>query len=80
MIGQPDQVWGQVVCALVRLKQETTLTQDELVEFCQGKLARFKIPKHVIFVDRPLPRTAAGKVILEAVRDLLTASAGKQSK
>jgi acyl-CoA synthetase (AMP-forming)/AMP-acid ligase II len=74
VIGQPDQVWGQLVCAVVRLKERETLTHHELVEFCQGKLAHFKIPKRVIFVDQPLPRNAAGKVILEAMRNLLNAS------
>jgi acyl-CoA synthetase (AMP-forming)/AMP-acid ligase II len=61
VIGQPDEVWGQTVCALVRLKQGETSTRDELGEFCQGKLARFKIPKRVIFVDRPLPEMTTAK-------------------
>jgi acyl-CoA synthetase (AMP-forming)/AMP-acid ligase II len=78
VIGQPDEVWGQTVCALVRLKRGKTSTPDELAEFCQGKLARCKIPKRVIFVDRPLPRNDIGKVILEDLKDLLNASPVKQ--
>ena len=52
----------------VVLKEENTLTESELIDFCQGKLARYKIPKSVVFTDS-LPRTAAGKVLKRQLRE-----------
>ncbi len=61
LIGVPDAKWGEVGRAVVVLKQNTRATEDELLEFCRTRLARYKIPKSVVFVDA-LPKTGAGKV------------------
>jgi acyl-CoA synthetase (AMP-forming)/AMP-acid ligase II len=55
--------------ALVVLKEGQALKEAEIVDFCQGKLAKYKIPKSVIFVDA-LPRTAAGKVLKRELREM----------
>jgi fatty-acyl-CoA synthase len=62
VIGIPHPKWQEVGKAIVVLKEGHTLTEEEVIKFCQGKLARFKIPKSVAFTDQ-LPRTAAGKVL-----------------
>ena len=67
VIGVPHPKWQEVGKAIVVVKAEHTLTEDEIVEFCQDKLARFKIPKSAVFVD-VLPRTAAGKVLKRELR------------
>jgi len=61
LIGEPDDQWGEVPVAVVVLEEGATLVVDELREFCEGKLGRFKHPKAVRQVDS-LPRTALGKV------------------
>jgi fatty-acyl-CoA synthase len=61
LIGVPDPKWGQVGGAIVILKDGACLTAEELIAFCQSRLARYKIPKSVVFVDT-LPKTAAGKI------------------
>ncbi len=61
VIGVPDEKWGEVGRALVVLKPGVTLTAEELFAFCQTRLAKFKIPKTVVFVDS-LPKTAAAKI------------------
>ena len=61
LIGQPDEKWGEVGLMIVVLKPGQTTTQDELKAFCQGRLARFKIPKQVVFADT-LPYSPYGKV------------------
>lgn len=61
LIGKPDDKWGEVGLMIVVLKPEQTTTQEELRTFCDGKLARFKIPKEVIFTDA-LPYSPYGKV------------------
>jgi hypothetical protein len=48
--------------------RRATAGEQEVIDFCQGKLARYKIPKSVVFVDKPLPRTAAGKVLKRELR------------
>jgi fatty-acyl-CoA synthase len=67
VIGVPHPKWQEVGKAVVVLKQGQTLTEEEVLDFCQGKLARYKIPKSVVFVDS-LPRTAAGKVLKRELR------------
>jgi fatty-acyl-CoA synthase len=69
LIGLPDTKWGEVGCAVVVVKPGATLTADELIGFCQTRLARFKIPKSVKFMDA-LPKTAAGKIDKKLLADL----------
>jgi len=61
VIGMPDPKWNEVGCAIVALKPGTTTTGDELIAFCDGQLARYKMPKSVVFVDA-LPRNTLGKI------------------
>lgn len=61
LIGQPDEKWGEVGLMVTALKPEAAVTESELKTFCEGKLARYKIPKQVIFVDE-LPHSPYGKV------------------
>src|SRR5262249_21735733 len=56
-----SEFFGEEVAAAVRLKPGVAATANELREFCQGKIARFKIPKHLRFVDE-FPMTASGKI------------------
>ena len=67
VIGVPHPRWQEVGQAITVVKQGHTLTEKEVIEFCQAKLARYKIPQSVAFVD-VLPRTAAGKVLKRELR------------
>jgi fatty-acyl-CoA synthase len=71
VIGVPDERWGEACLAFVVLADEREATADELLDFLRGRLARFKIPREVRFVDH-LPRNAMNKVakteLLELVR------------
>ena len=69
VIGQPDELWGESVCAVVRPKDGETLTVQDITQFCQGKLAHFKTPRHLILTDRPLPRGGPGKVLKRLLRE-----------
>jgi fatty-acyl-CoA synthase len=62
VIGVPHPKWQEVGRAVVVVKPNRELTEPAVIEFCRGKLARYKIPKSVVFVEE-LPRTAAGKVL-----------------
>jgi fatty-acyl-CoA synthase len=61
VIGVPNERYGEVVCAWLVLKAGAALDEDELKEFCRGKIARFKIPHYVRFVDS-FPMTVTGKI------------------
>jgi fatty-acyl-CoA synthase len=67
VVGVPHPKWQEVGKAIVVVKEGHTLTEEEIITFCQGKLARYKIPKSAVFVDA-LPRTAAGKVLKRELR------------
>ena len=67
VIGIPDERWGEVGLAVVVKRPGHEITDDELIGFSSGKLARYKIPKRVEFVEA-LPRNAGGKVVKPELR------------
>jgi acyl-CoA synthetase (AMP-forming)/AMP-acid ligase II len=67
VIGYPHEKWGEAIKAIVVVKDGETLTEAELIEWCQGKLGRFKIPKAVVFTDA-IPRTPTGKILKTELR------------
>ena len=71
VIGVPDERWGEVGKALVVPRDVETFDGDEMLAFCDGKLARYKIPKSVALVGE-LPRNAAGKVLKRDLRTEFT--------
>lgn len=68
VIGFPDEKWGESIKAIVALKPDENLTEAELLDWCQGKIGRFKIPKKVVFTDQ-IPRTPTGKILKRVLRD-----------
>ncbi|XP_031845554.2 acyl-CoA synthetase family member 2 [Nomia melanderi] len=61
VIGAYDRVYGEEICACVRLREGARLTAEELKSHCKGKIAHFKIPRYVEFLDE-FPKTGSGKV------------------
>jgi fatty-acyl-CoA synthase len=61
VVGVADETWGEVGCAFVILKPGAELSTEDVIGFCEGKLARYKWPHKVIF-KADFPRTALGKV------------------
>jgi fatty-acyl-CoA synthase len=61
VVAQPDPTWGETPCAFVELKPEAAeVGEAEIIQFCRQSLARFKVPKRVVFGE--LPRTSTGKI------------------
>jgi fatty-acyl-CoA synthase len=60
VVAQPDPKWGEVPCAFVELKPGAQASSEELIEHCRSLLARYKVPKRVVF--GPLPKTSTGKI------------------
>jgi fatty-acyl-CoA synthase len=69
IIGVADETWGEVGRAIVVAKPDRPLTEADVMTHCQGRLARYKQPRSVVFVDA-LPRNATGKVHKPTLRDL----------
>jgi len=67
VIGIPDEKWGEVPIAIIVPVEGAKPTEEEIIEFCRGKLARYKTPKKVIFTDE-LPRTPTGKILKKELR------------
>jgi len=60
VVAKPDPKWGETPCAFVELKPGGAATEAEIVEHCRAHLARFKVPRTVVF--GPLPKTSTGKI------------------
>jgi fatty-acyl-CoA synthase len=61
VIGVPDERYGEQVCAWIVVKEGGELDEDAVRAFCEGKIARFKIPRYVRIVDS-FPMTVTGKI------------------
>ncbi|GAB1531208.1 MULTISPECIES: AMP-binding protein [Brevibacillus] len=61
IIGVPDVKYGEQVLACIRIKPHETLSEDEVRDYCEGKIAHYKIPRYIQFVDE-YPMTASGKI------------------
>jgi len=68
VVGVPDAKYGEVVGAFIRLKAGADMTEGDVQEFCRARMARYKAPKYVFFVDE-YPMTASGKIQKYKLRD-----------
>ncbi|MGD8962143.1 MAG: o-succinylbenzoate--CoA ligase [Desulfobacterales bacterium] len=68
VIGIKDEKWGEVGLAVVSLRSGEQLSADDIIDFLKQRLAKYKVPKQVVFVDQ-LPRNAAGKVLKNKLRE-----------
>jgi len=69
VVGLPDPNLGETVAAWVRLKPGQTASEAEIREFCRGKIAHFKVPQFVRFVDE-FPLTVTGKIQKFRIREI----------
>ena len=69
VVAAPDEKWGEVPVALVVLKPGQKLGHEELLDFLQCRIAKFKMPRLVEFQDTALPKTGTGKIIKRDLRE-----------
>jgi fatty-acyl-CoA synthase len=67
VVARPDEKWGETPCAFIQLKPGASATEAEYIDWCRQNLARFKIPKMVVF--GPVPTTATGKIQKYVLRE-----------
>lgn len=68
IIGLPDEKWGEVVTAVIVLKEGETAHEEDIIKHCRNYIAGYKIPKKVIFTTQ-IPRNASGKVLKFRLRE-----------
>ncbi len=68
VVAKTDEKWGEHPCAFVTLQEGEAMTSEEVIEYCRGNLARFKVPKTIIF--GPLEKTSTGKVQKYLLREI----------
>ena len=69
VIGIPDRIMGEVGMAFVQLKEGVSCTQEDIIDYCRGKIANFKIPKFIEFVSE-FPMTSSGKIQKFKLREM----------
>ncbi len=67
VIGLTDEKWGEIACAIV-VADQSEVSEQQIVEFCGTRLARYKLPKKVIFAEA-IPRNPTGKILKRVLRD-----------
>ncbi|WP_203335650.1 FadD3 family acyl-CoA ligase [Nocardioides limicola] len=79
VVGVPDERLGEVGCAFVVRRQGTELSESDVIAFARQRLANFKAPRQVVFVDA-LPRNLAGKILKNDLRALTSPGAGREHR
>ena len=67
VVARPDDTWGETPCAFITLKPGAAASADEITAFCRQNLARYKVPRTIVF--GALPKTSTGKVQKFALRE-----------
>jgi fatty-acyl-CoA synthase len=68
VVAKPDEKWGETPCAFIELKPDASVTAEDIIAWCRDRLARFKVPRHVIFTE--VPKTSTGKIQKFKLREL----------
>jgi fatty-acyl-CoA synthase len=76
IVGVPHPKYGEEVCAWIKLRSGESASAEEIVEFCRGQIAHYKVPAHVVFVDG-FPMTVTGKVQKFLIRQEMAARLGR---
>lgn len=74
VVGAPDPKWGEKVVAVICARPGHEVSEADLIAFCRERIASYKKPKHVVFIDM-LPKNASGKILKRELRDQIAAGA-----
>jgi fatty-acyl-CoA synthase len=78
IFGVPDPKYGEELCAWIKLRAGTELTEDEVRDFCRNQIAHYKIPRHIRFVEE-FPMTVTGKMQKFIMRAKMQQELGTQA-
>jgi len=69
VIGIADETWGEIVTAVVQASPGEQLSEDDIAKFCEGRIASYKKPRQVHFIDQ-IPRNPSGKIMKNELREI----------
>ncbi len=75
VVGLPDKRFGEELCAWIVPRENETITEEEVRDFCKGQIAYYKIPRYIKFVDG-FPMTVTGKIQKFLIRDQMKQELG----
>ncbi|MFB8341278.1 AMP-binding protein [Brucella cytisi] len=70
IFGIPDRKFGEIICAWVKLHKDGQVSEEELMEYCRQRIAHYKVPAHIRFVDQ-FPMTVTGKIQKFVMRQIM---------
>lgn len=76
-VGVPDPYRGETIKAFIVVREGETLTGEEVIDYCKQRLAAYKVPRQIEFMDE-LPKTAVGKILRRELRDMEIEKAGEK--
>ena len=68
VVAKPDDKWGETPCAFIELRPGASATGEELLDWCRQGLARYKVPRHIVFAE--VPKTSTGKIQKFKLREM----------
>ena len=71
VVARPDEKWGETPCAFIELRPGASASAEELIEWCRQHMARFKVPRHIVFAE--VPKTSTGKIQKFRLREMAKA-------
>lgn len=71
VIGLADEIWGEIVTAVVQASPETSVNEGDIKQFCEGRIASYKKPRQIRFMDE-IPRNPSGKILKNELRSLFS--------
>jgi fatty-acyl-CoA synthase len=71
VVAKHDDKWGETPCAFIELKPDATVSKDEMIVWCQERMARYKVPRYIVFTE--VPKTSTGKVQKFRLREMAKA-------
>lgn len=75
VVGVPDERLGEEICAWIQVKENQSISEDEIKSYCKEKLARYKVPKYISIVTE-FPLTVTGKVQKYKIQEIATEALG----
>ena len=79
VVGVPDKHFGEELCAWIVVKDGTALDDATVREYCKGRIAHYKVPKYIRFVDA-FPTTVTGKIQKYLIRKIMSDELGLQEQ
>ena len=79
VFGVPDPKFGEEICAWIKVRAGCTCSPEDIREFCRVRIAHYKVPRHVKFVE-DFPMTVTGKAQKFVMRDLMKAELGLEDQ